>query len=248
MFPCLHQVNVLNPVLSSIRLHFRNYWKRNCLSSTAGRLEIRRLILWRVCDNVKGFKRSAGHERGDIQPGGTSLNSSELSSVGGLTAGVVAEASRPGDVGSKVAKLPQRVAYRRRPITLCAAELPADPSKPEARFVGIHDQPLRYRLPLPGQDGRQHAYTRLSSMIERTKPEFVSPWVATSQCRAFRFLVDTGIPFLMEKPLGPSTTKPLTSWPTREASEGLRLSRFRCRAKAGGPRPARKNAAKRDPS
>ena len=50
---------------------------------------------------------------------------------------------------------------------------------------------------------QQHALHRLPRMIDKTKPEFV---VALGRHVAmpaeFRFLVDTGIPFLMEKPWG----------------------------------------------
>jgi predicted dehydrogenase len=69
-------------------------------------------------------------------------------------------------------------------------------------IVAIHDPDPTIASRYAGQVGSV-AYTDYRAMIEKTKPEFV---VAlghhAAMPAAFRFLVDAGIPFLMEKPWG----------------------------------------------
>ena len=69
-------------------------------------------------------------------------------------------------------------------------------------IVGVHDPDAAIAAMYAAQVGSM-PYTDYRAMIDRTKPEFV---VALGHHAAmpatFRYLVDTGIPFLMEKPWG----------------------------------------------
>ena len=69
-------------------------------------------------------------------------------------------------------------------------------------IVGIHDPDINIASRYAGQVGST-AYTDYRAMIEKTRPEFViALGHHAAMPVAFRFLVDTGIPFLMEKPWG----------------------------------------------
>ena len=69
-------------------------------------------------------------------------------------------------------------------------------------IVGVHDPDASIAAKYAGQVGST-AYTDYRAMIDRTTPDFI---VALGRHAAmpaeFRFLVETGIPFLMEKPWG----------------------------------------------
>lgn len=69
-------------------------------------------------------------------------------------------------------------------------------------IVGIHDPDANIASRYAGPVGST-AYTDYRAMIEKTKPEFVIALGHHAAMPAsFRFLVDAGIPFLMEKPWG----------------------------------------------
>ena len=72
----------------------------------------------------------------------------------------------------------------------------------KADIVGVHDPDAAIAAKYAAQAGGT-PYTDYRAMIEKTRPEFV---VALGHHAAmpapFRYLVDTGIPFLMEKPWG----------------------------------------------
>jgi predicted dehydrogenase len=69
-------------------------------------------------------------------------------------------------------------------------------------IVGVHDPDSSIAARYAAQVGST-AYTDYRAMIEKTKPEFIiALGHHASMPASFRFLVDTGIPFLMEKPWG----------------------------------------------
>jgi predicted dehydrogenase len=69
-------------------------------------------------------------------------------------------------------------------------------------IVGVHDPDRRIAEDRAKRCGST-PYTDYRAMIEKTKPEFVlSLGRHVNMPAAFRFLVDTGIPFLAEKPWG----------------------------------------------
>jgi predicted dehydrogenase len=72
----------------------------------------------------------------------------------------------------------------------------------QLEIVGIHDPDARIA---EDRAGRYHSvpYTDYRAMIEKTKPEFVLALGRhVDMPAAFRFLVEAGVPFLMEKPWG----------------------------------------------
>jgi predicted dehydrogenase len=69
-------------------------------------------------------------------------------------------------------------------------------------IVGVHDPDSAIAAKYAAQVGSA-PYTDYRAMIEKTKPEFVIALGHHAAMPApFRYLVDTGIPFLMEKPWG----------------------------------------------
>jgi predicted dehydrogenase len=69
-------------------------------------------------------------------------------------------------------------------------------------IVGIHDPDASIASRYAAQVDST-AYTDYRSMVEKTKPEFIiALGHHASMPASFRFLVETGIPFLMEKPWG----------------------------------------------
>jgi predicted dehydrogenase len=123
--------------------------------------------------------------------------------VGGLTAASIAERAEPGDVwAQQVKSRPQRVAvigvdhYHAPQIYLPAL------LKEKVDIVGAHAPDMAMAKAFTDKCGST-PYTDYRAMIEQTKPEFV---VALGHHAAmpaeFRYLVDTRIPFVMEKPWG----------------------------------------------
>jgi len=152
----------------------------------------------------KGSSDQQEHERGEVSRRDFIEHAAKLS-VGGLTAGVVAEGLEARETSAqKVAKRPQRVAV----IGVGHYHAFSPPNylrilqNQKLDIVGIHDPDPSIASRYAGQVGST-AYTDYRAMIEKTKPEFV---VALGRHfampAAFRFLVDSRIPFLMEKPWG----------------------------------------------
>src|SRR3989442_334651 len=125
--------------------------------------------------------------------------------VGGLTAAGIFEGLTLNDArAQQVRKRPHRVAvvgvghYHAfsQPNYLRILQIQ------KIDIVGVHDPDASIAAKYAAQVGST-PYTDYRAMIEKTKPEFV---VALGHHAAmpapFRFLVDTGIPFLMEKPWG----------------------------------------------
>jgi predicted dehydrogenase len=72
----------------------------------------------------------------------------------------------------------------------------------QVEIVGVHAPDAAIASKWAGQYGST-AYTDYRAMIEKTKPEFVIALGHHAAMPAeFRFLVDAGVPFLMEKPWG----------------------------------------------
>ncbi len=125
--------------------------------------------------------------------------------TGGLAAAVLLDDQVSNSVSARpAAKRPQRVAV----IGVGHYHAFSPPNylkilqSEKLDIVGIHDPDSNIASKYAGQVGTM-PYTDYRAMIEKTKPEFV---VAlghhAAMPAAFRFLVDTGIPFLMEKPWG----------------------------------------------
>jgi predicted dehydrogenase len=125
--------------------------------------------------------------------------------VGGATAGAILERLTSGDPSAQqVTKRPQRVAI----IGVDHYHATSTPNylrilqSQKLDIAGIHAPDAGIASKWAGQYGST-PYTDYRTMIEKTKPEFV---VALGHHAAmpaeFRFLVETRIPFLMEKPWG----------------------------------------------
>jgi predicted dehydrogenase len=125
--------------------------------------------------------------------------------AGGLTAGAIVDGLQPRSAWAQQAtKRPQRVAV----IGVGHYHAFSPPNylrilqSQRLDIVGVHDPDAGIAAKYAGQVGST-PYTDYRTMVEQTKPEFV---VAlghhAAMPAAFRFLVDTGIPFLMEKPWG----------------------------------------------
>jgi predicted dehydrogenase len=142
-------------------------------------------------------------------PGGISrrdlLERAGKLAVGGLTAGAILERLEPRSASAQpAAKRPQRVAI----IGVDHYHATSTPNylrilqSQKLDIAGVHAPDAGIASRWAAQYGST-PYTDYRAMIERTKPEFV---VALGHHAAmpaeFRFLVETGIPFLMEKPWG----------------------------------------------
>src|ERR1700681_3293590 len=125
--------------------------------------------------------------------------------VGGLAAGGVLDGlTSRGASAQPVTKRPQRVAI----IGVDHYHATSTPNylrilqSQKLDIAGVHAPDASIASKWAAQYGST-PYTDYRAMIEKTKPEFV---VALGHHAAmpaeFRFLVDTGIPFLMEKPWG----------------------------------------------
>jgi predicted dehydrogenase len=123
--------------------------------------------------------------------------------VGGLTIAAILESVAPSEVSAQPArKRPQRTAvvgcdhwhapnYARILQTL---------EKTELVGVSAPDGSIASKF---AAQFHSTAYTDYRTMIEKTKPEFVAALGHVAAMPAeFRFLVDAGIPFVMEKPWG----------------------------------------------
>jgi predicted dehydrogenase len=125
--------------------------------------------------------------------------------VGGLTAGAILEGLTPGSASAQPgARRPQRVAI----IGVDHYHATSTPNylrilqSQKLDIAGVHAPEAGIASRWAAQYGST-PYTDYRAMVEKTKPEFV---VALGHHAAmpaeFRFLVETGIPFLMEKPWG----------------------------------------------
>ena len=125
--------------------------------------------------------------------------------VGGATSGAILERLTSRDASAQqVTKRPQRVAI----IGVDHYHATSTPNylrilqSQKLDIAGVHAPDAATASKWAGQYGST-AYTDYRTMIEKTKPEFV---VALGHHAAmpaeFRFLVETRIPFLMEKPWG----------------------------------------------
>jgi predicted dehydrogenase len=125
--------------------------------------------------------------------------------IGGLAAPVVAEGIRPVTfAGQRPGRRPQRVAV----IGADHYHATSTPNylrilqSQKLDIAGVHAPDSGIASKWAGEYGST-PYTDYRAMIEKTKPEFV---IALGHHAAmpdeFRFLVETGIPFLMEKPWG----------------------------------------------
>src|SRR6202171_4127192 len=125
--------------------------------------------------------------------------------AGGLTASAILEGlAQSGASAQRIIKRPQRVAV------IGADHYHATSTPNYLRILqgqkldiaGVHAPDAGIASKWAGQYGST-PYTDYRAMIEKTKPEFV---VALGHHAAmpaeFRFLVETGVPFLMEKPWG----------------------------------------------
>jgi predicted dehydrogenase len=151
-----------------------------------------------VVDVVRPYPDGAISRRGFLDRAGRLA-------VGGLTAAATLESLQPGKVLAQAAhKRPQRVA-------LIGADHYHATSTPDylrilqsqkLDILGVHAPDAGIAAKWAAQYGST-PYTDYRAMIEKTQPEFV---VALGHHAAmpaeFRFLVETGIPFLMEKPWG----------------------------------------------
>jgi predicted dehydrogenase len=123
--------------------------------------------------------------------------------VGGLTAAAASSRLTPA-LASQSTKRPQRVAV----IGVGHYHSWSPPNylrilqSQKLDIAGIHDPDMAIASKYAAQVGCT-AFTDYRAMIDKTRPEFV---VAlghhAAMPAAFRFLVDAGIPFLMEKPWG----------------------------------------------
>jgi predicted dehydrogenase len=130
--------------------------------------------------------------------------------VGGVTAGAVFEsltsnyASAQPAPKAAASRRPQRVAVigaGHYHATLAPYYLRILQNE-KLDIVGVHDPDRRIAEDRAKRCGST-PYTDYRAMIEKTKPEFVlSLGRHVNMPAAFRFLVDTGIPFLAEKPWG----------------------------------------------
>jgi len=125
--------------------------------------------------------------------------------IGGLTAAAVVERGAPRSASAQpIAKRPQRVAV----IGADHYHATSTPNylrilqSQQLDIAGVHAPDAGIASKWASQYGST-PYTDYRSMIDKAKPEFV---VALGHHAAmpaeFRFLVETGIPFLMEKPWG----------------------------------------------
>jgi predicted dehydrogenase len=121
--------------------------------------------------------------------------------VGGLTlAAIVEQADLISAVAPQIRKRPQRIAvigvdhYHAPQIYLPALQ------KEPVEIVGAHAPELAFAKAFADKCGAT-PYTDYRAMVEKTKPEFiVALGHHAAMPAAFRYLVDTGIPFVMEKP------------------------------------------------
>ncbi len=133
------------------------------------------------------------------------LNRAGRLAVGGLTATAMAERLGGFDaLAGQSPRRPQRVAV----IGVGHYHAFSPPNylrilqSHKLDIVGIHDPDSGVASKYAAQVGST-PYTDYRTMIESTKPEFVVALGRHSAMpAAFRFLVDAGIPFLMEKPWG----------------------------------------------
>ena len=125
--------------------------------------------------------------------------------AGGMTAAAIFGTSRRDDARAQQArKRPQRVAV----IGVDHYHATSTPNylrilqSQKLDILGVHAPDAGIASKWAGEYGST-PYTDYRAMLEKTKPEFV---VAlghhAAMPAAFRFLVETGIPFLMEKPWG----------------------------------------------
>jgi predicted dehydrogenase len=144
------------------------------------------------------------YQRGGISRRGF-LDRSARFAVGGLTAAAILENVPPGVAwAQQVRKRPQRVAI----IGVDHYHATSTPNylrilqNQKLDILGVHAPDAAVASKWAEQYGST-PYTDYRIMIDKTKPEFV---VALGHHAAmpaeFRFLVETGIPFLMEKPWG----------------------------------------------
>jgi predicted dehydrogenase len=142
--------------------------------------------------------------RGEISRRGF-LDRAARFAAGGLTAVALVERVERGDArAQQVRKRPQRVAI----IGVDHYHATSTPNylrilqSQKLDILGVHAPDAGIASKWAAQYGST-PYTDYRAMVEKTKPEFV---VALGHHAAmpaeFRFLVDTGIPFLMEKPWG----------------------------------------------
>jgi predicted dehydrogenase len=143
-------------------------------------------------------------DRGDIDRRGFLERAGKLA-VGGLTASAIFGSLTPDDASAQqTPKRPQRVAV----IGVGHYHAFSPPNylrilqNQNLDIVGVHDPDAALASKYAAQVGST-PYTDYRAMIDKTRPEFV---VALGRHAAmpaeFRFLVETGIPFLMEKPWG----------------------------------------------
>jgi predicted dehydrogenase len=142
------------------------------------------------------------YQRGGISRRGF-LDRAAKFAVGGLTVAAVLESVPPSDASAQpVRKRPQRVA-----VVGCdhwhAANYARILQKLEKTdLLGVSAPDGGIASKFAAQFGTT-AYTDYRTMIEKTKPEFVAALGHVAAMPGeFRFLVEAGIPFVMEKPWG----------------------------------------------
>jgi len=154
------------------------------------------------------------YQRGGISRRGF-LDRAAKFAVGGLTTAAILESVPPGVASAQSArKRPQRTAvvgcdhwhaanYARILQTL---------EKTDLVGVSAPDSGIASKF---AEQFHTTAYTDFRTMIEKTKPEFVAALGHVAAMPGeFRFLVDAGIPFVMEKPWGldPKTVNDLADY------------------------------------
>ena len=142
------------------------------------------------------------YQRGGISRRGF-LDRAAKFAVGGLTVAAILESVPPGEASAQPArKRPQRTA-----VVGCdhwhAANYARIMQKLEKTdLVGVSAPDGAIASKFAAQFGTT-AYTDFRTMIEKTKPEFVAALGHVAAMPGeFRFLVEAGIPFVMEKPWG----------------------------------------------